>query len=586
MAPSSRSKLKPLYDLVKQDNEILDADTRRFVTCDNMDETDDASKLLNEDRKAALRQLLRRLYTNICNLYAYHGSPSTSDSGIMAAWASHLKPIASLAELRLYGSLIAARMLLYLTRAFVHCGHFPHDVPATEASFKPMAMRCHFLITLDDALLEQLKTLWTTSLGRETFGWVFSDYPVVTQHKCHNCQKCCLKELKDGPADASSSGIDTDWTAWTAQKTEERIRAACLTTPEDMTPANGVRCAYTWKRPEGDTAYYPQHEEATRWMFNDDNDNNTSGPRLLMGQKVGTDGPIREELTYNVVDEDTRESQWRSRPALRRSRQFILDTQKVRVGRQRRSLATWALTVKGRLPAELVCEIWKYIEPVPQEPYLEKLDLPSVYQPFPGVVNPGARGRTKCDECSKRSYKATDKLARRTCPLKSIVFWNLPLRVFHTLHETAVPNRWRLCRLLSCAGHHHDEDWILPFDGEDVKPLEDHLLSILRSQSRAPDITLETAGLGGHEPGELPTQKEDAARQRRLFRICDRSDPFQEDTVAEAHWSGLMGLVDVMCTGMVTVGKYPHGGAFTDPSWLLGRTRLEEMRARAAFRCR
>lgn len=576
MAPASKSKskFKVSFNSVPKDNEALATEIQAFIESDNQDEREDASKTSDADRKNALQQLLRKLYTSICEFQAYRGSPVTPDKKITAAWESFLAPVTALASLHLHGPLLAARMLLYLTRAFLRADQFPRNLPATDASVKPIAIRCNFLITLDDTLLAQLKTLWTSSRGRETFAWVFTDYPVS---KLHICDNCCPDELKWSPQNTSPP----DWDAWRVRKDAESLNAACLIVPQDLTPANGVHPIRTWKRPEGDTTHHPRDPAATGWMYNHDGKGaNADTPRLLMYQRIGSEGPIREDYSYNIVNEDTNRSTWRSRPALRRSRQFILDTQKVRVLRERRWLAMRALT-KGRMPPELVSEVWKYAEPAPEEPYLDKLDLCSVYQPFPSA-SLGGKTTPKCDECAKRPSNTTaGKIARATCPRNAIVVWNLPLRAFHTLHVTAATS-WRLCKHVPCTGHHDDE----PEDAWAVhssQGLEAHLLHILRAQSRNADMTFESAGLGPHDPIELPTEAEDNARKRRLWDK-DHSDSNQMDVVEEAQWIGIDGLLGVMRHDRVLLGKHHSGSTTTDPSWFSGRTRQEEVRVRAAFR--
>lgn len=533
-----------------------------------------------------VKERLRNLYTSICDLAAYRGSPSAPDHKIVAAWLSFLDPIAALAHANanLHGPLLAARTLLYLTHAFLRSDQLSQNLPATTASLKPVALRCHLLIALDDALLQHLKALWTTSRARESFAWVFTDYPVSRIHKCENC---CPDQLKEAPS--------VDWAAWSAQKDEQRFNAACLTSPDELTPANGVHPVRVWRRPEGDTTLHPQDPDATSWQYSLDADNPPR--RLLMYQRIGSEGPIRQDYGYHIVDPDNGGKSWRHRPALRRSRQFILDTQKVRVLRERRALATVALT-RGKMPAELVSQVWKYAEPVPEEPYLDKLDLCLAYQPFPslGASNSGSsssstsnnsrakRTKVKCDDCAKTysSNTLADKAARRTCPLKSTVIWNFPLRAFHTLHETSTAsNEWRLCRQVPCTGHHHtanDQDWALP-----SRDLEAHLVQILRAQSRTADITLQTAGLGPHDPVELPTEQQDNDRKRRLWER-DHSDPKRQDAVDEAEWVGIDGLLGVMRHDRTLLGKHPSGSTTTQPSWMFGRTRQDEVRVRSTFR--
>lgn len=591
----TKSKFKLSFDSVKKDNKVLTSEIRAFVISANEHRKDDASTTLSPSRKERLQELLRKLYTSICDFSAYRGNPSTPDKKIIAAWETFLDPITALAGLVFHGPFLAARMILYLTHAFVRADQLPRRLPAIDASAKPIALRCNLLIMLDDALLEQLKTLWTSSRGqRETFSWVFWNYDIAKTHKCDNC---CPKKLEWNPANMISS---MDWSAWNARKDEERFIAACITAPEDLTPANGVHPIRTWKRPEGDTTHHPQDLEATSFMYQQ-NDSDPDGPKLLIWQRIGSEGPIREDCWYEIVDQDTGKSTGRNRPALRRSRQFILDTQKIRILRERRALGTRALA-KGKMPAELVSQVWKYAEPVPEEPYLDHLDLVAVYQPFPTTVvgvapassssstqGGGKAPPTRCDECANRrsasSTAARIKTAKRTCPHKAIVFWNFPLRTFHTLHprggDGTTPDRWALCKYVPCTGHHADDGWeIPPWNNQALKA---HLVQILRAQTGDADMTLQRAGLGPHEPLEMPTEKEDNARKRRLWDYV-HSDTKRNDAVNEAQWIGIDGLLNVMLENRTLLGKHPSGSTTTDPSWMFGRTRQDEARIRSTFK--
>lgn len=361
--------------------------------------------------------------------------------------------------------------------------------------------------------------------------------------------------------------------------------------PDELTPANGVRRVRVWRRAEGDTTHHPLNPDATSWQHDSwrvadgDHHTGTAWRRLLVYQRIGSEGPIREDYGYHLVDPDNTGSgttDWRRRPALRRARQFVLDTQKVRVLRARRALAAAALTT--RLPAELVAQVGRYAEPVPEEPYLDPLDLYVAYQPLPTptcLLQPGGSGKKtkkiECDQCAHTyaSNTVADKTARRTCPLKSTVVWNLPLRAFHTLHQTTTT--WRMCRHFPCTGHHHQHDWVLP-----ARDLEAHLVQVLRAAARGTTGTLtrQAAGLGPHDPLELPTAHEDEARKRRLW---DRHHHDDDDAVAEAQWVGLDDLLGVMRHDRTLLGRHPSGSTTTEPSWMFGRTRQDEARVRSVF---
>lgn len=541
MAQSSKPRIS--FDSIRKTNQALDQEIRTFSTDDQ------------DDQEETLKQLLNKLHSRLSDFSEYRGSASTPDKKIMAAWESFLEPIRSLADVKPHGRMMAARMVLYLTRAFLRSNQLPNRFPMESSSAKPIALRCHFLILLDDTLLSYLTDLWSRSGNRERFDWVFTDYQVQDVHMCTNCGP---KDLKDHPELLKE---------WREQKNAERLIAACLTKPQELTPANGVRPSRSWTRPEGDTKFYQRHPEASTYDYSTDE----QGDKVLMWQRIGSDGPIREHYRYDLVDPDTSKVTGQQRPALRRSRQFVLDTQKVRVLREKRRLVHQTLA-KYQMPAELGNEVWKYVEPVPEEPYLDKLDLSAVYRPFPDTGKGG-----KCQDCAARSDKAADKQAKKTCPLKSITIWNLPLRIFHTLHEKT-PNHWKLCPQVNCTGHHENGDW-----QTGVVQLQDHLNEIL-SDRCGPGTTLEDVGFGPLDPIVLPTEAEDNERKRRLWHRHHHDDLKKHDAIEEAEWIGIDGLVGVMLHDRTLLGRHPHGHTETEAHWMFGRTKREEFNSRVALR--
>jgi hypothetical protein len=151
-----------------------------------------------------------------------------------------------------------------------------------------------------------------------------------------------------------------------------------------------------------------------------------------MWQEIGSNGPIRECYRYFLIDEDTREIHYRERDALRRSRQFILDARKIaecNLARDSRRIAQVMMVMKS-LPVELQLMVFEYLDDIQDPQYLGQLDLPAVYRPFPDISK-------KCRICAGRTSNASQRTARATYPLKSITIWSLPLRAFHTFHQTS-----------------------------------------------------------------------------------------------------------------------------------------------------
>ncbi|KAJ0118620.1 hypothetical protein J7T55_012872 [Diaporthe amygdali] len=550
------SKQKMSFTSVPKDNQALTADIQDFIQKQrNPDVSLESGTNQSGKARAGLEVLLERLYLHICKFGGYEGSAATPDKKILAAWQSFLGPINALTGIESHGYMIAARMTLYLTQAFRQSGQLPRTLPISASSSKPIALRCNFLISLDDRLLSCLAHIWSQSDKREMFTWVFTDYPV---HVC-GCRHggTCQDFVSPGKTVME----------FHEQRKRDHIKAACITDPSNLTPENGVRPRWRWTRTEGDTAHYPRHPDSSRAGY----DESTDRERMLMWQEIGSDGPIRESYYYTLEDEDTGETHGRDRAALRRSRQFILDARKLaecNIARDSRGVAQVEMA-KRSLPAELQTEVFEYLDEIRDHPYLGGLDLSAIYRPFPDISK-------KCSHCTGRANNSAEKMAKSTCPLNSITIWSLPMRVFHTFHQLN-GGKWQLCSQIDCTGHHSDASWRL----RNGVTFEDYLNSIIRIRC-GPDLTITDIGLGPLDPVQLPTQAEDRARERRLF--SGQWDDYEaQDRRDEARWTGIAGLVSVMMHNKTLIGLHNSGRATTDPSWLFGRTRQDEARAGSAL---
>ncbi|KUI63431.1 hypothetical protein VM1G_10249 [Cytospora mali] len=529
---SSTAKIS--FNSVPEDNQALAAEIQALAR-------DNGSK---DPSETQLKSLLKRLYGRMCDFCGYRGKAATPDAKIIAAWESFFEPIKALAQVKPHGHMIAARMILYLASAFLNSSQLSRSLPMSNASFKPMALRCHFLIALDDTLLSYLAHIWSHGNKHETFSWVFTDYPV---YSCRS-NVCCADDFNPGGA-------------LHEQRTIDRFKAACVTRPSDLTPENGIRSRWEQSRPaEGRLDDIPEHPDLSR-------------PAYVHTQCIASDGPARETYSYDVVDEDRGKTHWRGRLMLRRSRQFVLDARKMvkaNLAKEGRRLAERALA-RSPLPVELQVEVLSYLEDIQEHPYLSKLDLAAVYKPFPETGK-------KCLECAIRGNKTADKMFKTTCPQKSVAIWSLPLRMFHTFHRNK-QGGLSLCIHSDCNGHHHDASWSL---GTTAVRLEDHLNGLLQGRC-GPGVTLKSIGLGPLDPVRLPTVQEDSQRIERLFQSFSRRYE-KKDMNDENLWIGISGLVDVMLHERVLLGLNPSGQTTTGINWMLGRTRQDEQRACLALK--
>lgn len=510
--------------------------------------------------RGQLEALLEQLYTHICDFGSYRGNAATPDTKILAAWESFLGPINALTAVQPHGHMIAARMSLYLAEAYRKHGQLPEWLPMSKSSAKPIALRCNFAISLDDLLLSCLAQIWTQSNQREVFKWVFTVYPV----KVCRCYDAGLSTCQDYAGPGNSVKEDHE------QRERDQVKAACITDPEALTPEHGVQPRWHWKRAEGDTTPYPRHPLSFRVGYQESAD----GEPMLMWQDVGSDGLIRESFRYTLVNQDNGQKVPRDRAVLRRSLQFVLDAQKIakcNLAKDGKRLAQVAMARKS-LPTELQLMVLEYLDEIQEHPYVGRLDLSSVYRPFPDISK-------KCTHCTGHASNAADKMAKVTCPLKSIAIWSLPLRLFHTFHQTSGGD-WQLCTLIDCAGHHRAASWQL----QNVS-VEVHANSIIQSRC-GQGLTTDDIGLGPLDPVQLPTPAAGSVDRSWLLGnngCTGKSRDYQD----EARWSGISGLFGVMKhnTTLLWLRTY-QGSTFRsteDPSWLLGRTRQEEFRASGAL---
>lgn len=546
-APNPRSSTKLSFQSVPNSNYKLMTKIDKLVkkrqdaiTCANTSQTS-----VTVDDEDEVKALLKQIYEAICTFAIYRGQPSTPDRTIITAWESFLDPIKILRALKPHGDFLCARMTLYLTNSFLASWAMPRGFPALASSAGPIALRCNLLIALDDCLLACLTRIWSNDPTKrsEMFDWVFAEYSVS--------DRCRFgKEDK----------LDMDLPGYINIKSPfSRTETACLTNPSDMTALNGVRGREMWFRREGDTTPYQRHPNASCFGFN----NSQNGQdELIAWQAIGSDGPIRDEYHYHLIDEDNGQATWRARPNLRRSRQFILDARKVAARntlRYRQVLAAVGLA-KTPLPTELRMQVLSYLELPPSDHlYVDNLDLTAEYSPFPEL---GA----KCSACLSRASTKVDKFIKRTCPHKAITTWSLPLRTFQTWHEGA-PGQWGLCKEVNCTGHHQNLDWKV----ENEQQLALHLETIVQNRCGS-DATLENMGMGCVPNLVAETEEEDRLRMKKLLD----KEWWNKDAEEEAKWTGLGGLVDVMVHRRTLLSMHRSGQGSTNSSWMLGRTRNEE----------
>lgn len=552
----------------RKENKSLSAKIRAFVReKQGVDLSLKSGNDSAESFRGDLEALLEKLYTHICDFGRYRGNAATPDEKILAAWESFLGPIRALTAVQPHGHMIAARMTLYLAQAYLHHRQLPAHLPISKSSAYPISLRCNFVVSLDDQLLSCLGQIWTQSNKREMFKWVFTEHPV----------EVCKCYFAGGLTCEDFAGPGSSVKEYHEQRKRDQIKTACITDPKALTPQNGVQPRWRWKRAEGDTAQHRPHPDCSRVGYQQSED----GESMLMWQDIGSDGPIRDSFRYTLEDQNNGEKVYRARAVLRRSRQFILDARKiadVNLARDSERLAQ-VVMAKRSLPAELQLMVFEYLGEIQEHPYLSKLDLSAIYKPFPDTSK-------KCKRCNGRASKQADEMAKATCPLESITIWSLPLRAFHTLHQTSDGN-WRLCPQIDCTGHHRDASW-----QSQTSSVEEQLNNIIQSRC-GQVLTIGDIGLGPLDRAQLqlPTSAEDWPRERQLFskHLDDDENQDDQDDQDEARWVGISGLANVMTHNETIVGFHDdHFGrvfdrSANDHSWLLGRTRQEEFRACAGL---
>ncbi|KAI7787314.1 hypothetical protein LA080_016388 [Diaporthe eres] len=524
------SKQKMSFRSVPNENKVLTAEIRTFIQKkQSVDLSLDSGNDSVEGFKGQLEALLEELYVHIRNVGSYLGNAATPDEEILEAWESFLGPINALTAVEPHGHLIAARMTLYLAEAYRQHRQLPARLPMSKSSTEPIALRCNFAICLDDLLLSCLAQIWTQSDKREMFKWVFTDFPV----------KACRCYFAGGITCQDFAGPGNSVEEYHEQRKRDQVKTACITDPAALTPENGVQPRWRWKLAEGDLTQYLRHQYSFRAGYQESAD----GKSLLIWQDIGSDGPIREYFHYTLVNQDTREEVFRRRAVLRRSRQFILDARKIaecNLARDSERLAQMAMARRS-LPAELQVMVLEYLDEIQEHSYVGKLDLPAVYRPFPDISK-------ICRGCTGCARNAAGRMAKDTCPLKSITIWSLPLRAFHTFHQTSGGD-WQLCPHVDCAGHHRDASW----QSQSVS-VEDHLNSIIQSRC-GQGLSIGDIGLGLLDPARLATAGVDRARERWLSSD-HRDDDENRDDRDVAHWLGIAGLSGVMIHNKSLSGKH------------------------------
>lgn len=113
------TKAKITFDGVPKDNQALAAEIHDFVQSRYGTSTLSRGNNHKEPDETQLKSLLERLYIHMTDFGRYRGNAATPDAKIIAAWESFLDPIGALAHIKPHGHMMAARMLLYLTNAFI-----------------------------------------------------------------------------------------------------------------------------------------------------------------------------------------------------------------------------------------------------------------------------------------------------------------------------------------------------------------------------------------------------------------------------------------------------------------------------------
>ncbi|KAJ3540647.1 hypothetical protein NM208_g1555 [Fusarium decemcellulare] len=500
----------------------------------------------HEDVSVIIKRFLVKLYQAIALISEHRGHPRTPKAKIFDAWESFLGPIKALTSLP-HGDFLAARMLLYFYSGLLCQSALDMKFPKVNARGVNTPLN-QINTALDDALLESLRRIWVESDKYEEFNWVFTEYRV-----------------DHFPDDEKSS-----------QEAQRFYALAQALTPDELAALGGIqgrRFIFAKKADvsgdgeQDEDGWYPfcgsipgDHFERMRSSVHIPDDDEVEADDWVWSV-VGTDGPIRTDMSYCIVDKRADKESWRGLDVLRRSRQFILDARQVGqpfLAEKRRNLAEKTLFDAG-IPTEIRLVILGFLDPPVKHPYLSSVDIAAAYTPFPD------KDRPKCPECS--SGKAS-KEHILTCPTKSIYIWNLPLRAFFVFHQNKTTVQ-RLCKYgVNCQGHHDDDDWKVTREEDFINYVE----SIIKDRCGSP-ATLSDVGLGPQSDFALGDEEEDDKRRARFFDVY--YGPLQDTSNELRMNGGFWGLTTSMLHNSILIGSWAgeDGSATctTEAEWAIGR---------------
>lgn len=521
----------------------MEADKRMFksLAISNSELANDIQQLAGSvsqqkgELDTTIKYLLLRLYNSIVRLAGRRGHPPAPNKTIIEAYHSFFQPIEALACLPM-GDFLTARMYLYLSSALIHDKTL--NLRFSESKAPAASAFLHeFCIDLDDGLLEPLKRIWVKN-NQEQFHWVFSEYPIQR-----------------------SAGSDVDPAGYSD--------LAQALSPEELTAAGGRGRQWFWSTNKDEPVW---NTFSARLPDIDDEDTEN-----LLWKCIRTDGPISSGRVYRTIDKDAGQESLHTVPVLRRSRQFILDARQISkpfITKQGRHLLAGAL-LRSEMPTEIREMIWAYMReasPPVKPSYLTGLDIAAAYTPFSRVTGP-------CRECKERKTRRRDKVVKETCLENAIYVWNLPLRLFHVLHQVGKTGWWPCKEGLECPGHHDHDEWRV----ENQQQLFDWVdgLNLERNEEFTELIDTD------YGPTESITKslEEDEARRNRLF---SENGPFVEVTEQRKMKGGICGPPSLMAHKAALIGAWSEGrerGIVTaEAQWALGRNLVEQTKAEDAIR--
>lgn len=499
-----------------------------------------------EQTQSSIKNALLRMHDSMLRICEHRGHPRTPNKLVLDAYRSFFQPIRALSQLPT-GDFVSARMLLYLMDAISSENALDRNYIKSKARVTTVPL-FEFAASLDDALLERLRGIWTHSKKTETFRWAFGSYT-----------------LRIFPWD--------DFLDVEGEKARRRQLFQALT-PEELATIGGMKNQGWLFAKQGESQDWRPLPDDLRDLGPD-----ASNPNKLMFKQTEQDGPIRATIHFHTID-DTRndEKAWRQIDALRRSRQFILDARHINApiltDRSHR-LARKALAAAG-MPAEMVMQIFSYLDIPKAHPYLATVDIAQAYAPFPEATG-------LCDECKLRTMSARDRRLKFTCLDESIYLWNLALRAFHVFHRGNTTT-WKLCRDgLDCDGHHEDSTWEVDSEEELAQLAE----AIIQDRCGAPK-TLDQVGFGQDANFRLSSVEEDEVRRDRMFpRWPQLADIRSESEMV----GGIGGLIDMMLHQRLLLGAWTSGQCSTDGQWSYARNMMHKKQGEDAIsslhgRCR